>query len=221
MWHVADFGCIPSRVCEDDGLLPGGQWPWVSFVIVASLWAWDCVIGEDAFLQENHRFSGYLYQGYERNRTEIPVLKKLVWSNHVIFLGIGYASMVIVSLLNIYYIVILAWALFYLFQSFTVDLPWAKCGHYWNTNCCRDISQNKTLSSEMINSTSKPTAAYAWSTIASTTDAIPELDSECGGNYTTPETEFWESVLLCNSAWIIDVSAFPVNCDFFTALVNE
>lgn len=30
--------------------------------------------------------------------------------------GIGYASIVIVSLLNIYYIVILAWGLYYLFQ---------------------------------------------------------------------------------------------------------
>uniref|UniRef100_A0AAQ5ZFX6 Transporter n=1 Tax=Amphiprion ocellaris TaxID=80972 RepID=A0AAQ5ZFX6_AMPOC len=34
-----------------------------------------------------------------------------------IFTGIGYASIVIVSLLNIYYIVILAWGLYYLFQS--------------------------------------------------------------------------------------------------------
>uniref|UniRef100_A0A673A9K0 Transporter n=1 Tax=Sphaeramia orbicularis TaxID=375764 RepID=A0A673A9K0_9TELE len=33
-----------------------------------------------------------------------------------IFTGIGYASIVIVSLLNIYYIVILAWGLYYLFQ---------------------------------------------------------------------------------------------------------
>lgn len=30
--------------------------------------------------------------------------------------GIGYASVVIVSLLNVYYIVILAWGLYYLFQ---------------------------------------------------------------------------------------------------------
>lgn len=30
--------------------------------------------------------------------------------------GIGYASIVIVSLLNIYYIVILAWGVYYLFK---------------------------------------------------------------------------------------------------------
>uniref|UniRef100_H3AAZ4 Transporter n=1 Tax=Latimeria chalumnae TaxID=7897 RepID=H3AAZ4_LATCH len=50
-----------------------------------------------------------------------------------IFEGIGYASMIIESYLNVYYIVILSWALFYLFSSFTAELPWATCNHYWNT----------------------------------------------------------------------------------------
>lgn len=47
--------------------------------------------------------------------------------------GIGYASQVIVVLLNFYYIIVLAWALFYLFSSFTIDLPWGSCDHEWNT----------------------------------------------------------------------------------------
>ncbi|KAH0617058.1 hypothetical protein JD844_028672 [Phrynosoma platyrhinos] len=47
--------------------------------------------------------------------------------------GIGYASQVIESYLNIYYIVILAWALFYLFNSFTAVLPWASCNNPWNS----------------------------------------------------------------------------------------
>uniref|UniRef100_A0A6I8PJB4 Transporter n=1 Tax=Ornithorhynchus anatinus TaxID=9258 RepID=A0A6I8PJB4_ORNAN len=50
-----------------------------------------------------------------------------------IFEGIGYASQVIVVLLNFYYIIVLAWALFYLFSSFTTDLPWGSCHNEWNT----------------------------------------------------------------------------------------
>lgn len=37
--------------------------------------------------------------------------------------GIGYASIVIVSLLNVYYIVILAWGVYYLFQVGSEPLP--------------------------------------------------------------------------------------------------
>lgn len=47
--------------------------------------------------------------------------------------GIGLASVVIESYLNIYYIIILAWALFYLFSSFTSELPWTTCTNTWNT----------------------------------------------------------------------------------------
>uniref|UniRef100_A0AAQ4S2Z5 Transporter n=1 Tax=Gasterosteus aculeatus aculeatus TaxID=481459 RepID=A0AAQ4S2Z5_GASAC len=53
-----------------------------------------------------------------------------------IFTGIGYASVVIVSLLNVYYVVILAWGLYYLFQCFQPELPWAKCKQPWNTEFC-------------------------------------------------------------------------------------
>ncbi len=48
-------------------------------------------------------------------------------------LGVGYATQVIVGLLNIYYIVVLAWAIFFLSHSFTWDLPWASCNNTWNT----------------------------------------------------------------------------------------
>ncbi|GLD58076.1 sodium- and chloride-dependent taurine transporter-like protein [Lates japonicus] len=83
--------------------------------------------------------------------------------------GIGYASIVIVSLLNIYYIVILAWGLYYLFQCFQPELPWAKCNQPWNTDRCIEDTyrKNKTLW----------LAANA-------------------SNFTSPVTEFWEHNVL-------------------------
>ena len=42
--------------------------------------------------------------------------------------------MVLVSALtSIYYNMILAWALYYLFASFTSDLPWNTCSGDWNS----------------------------------------------------------------------------------------
>ncbi|XP_047357289.1 sodium- and chloride-dependent GABA transporter 1-like isoform X1 [Vespa velutina] len=53
-----------------------------------------------------------------------------------IFKGIGYASCVLSCWTNIYYIIILAWALFYLLVSLQSDVPWRNCGNSWNTNYC-------------------------------------------------------------------------------------
>ncbi|XP_020508793.2 sodium- and chloride-dependent taurine transporter [Labrus bergylta] len=86
-----------------------------------------------------------------------------------IFTGIGYASIVIVSLLNIYYIVILAWGLYYLFQCFQPELPWAKCNQPWNTYRCIEDTYRKNKSFWV--------AANA-------------------SNFTSPVTEFWEHNVL-------------------------
>uniref|UniRef100_A0A8C9RM15 Transporter n=1 Tax=Scleropages formosus TaxID=113540 RepID=A0A8C9RM15_SCLFO len=97
-----------------------------------------------------------------------------------IFTGIGYASIVIVSLLNVYYIVILAWGLYYLLQCFQTELPWAKCSRAWNTaNCVEDtVRRNKSL----------------WLAVNAT-------------NFTSPVTEFWEHNVLSISSGIEEVGA--------------
>uniref|UniRef100_A0A6I8PKM3 Sodium- and chloride-dependent taurine transporter n=1 Tax=Ornithorhynchus anatinus TaxID=9258 RepID=A0A6I8PKM3_ORNAN len=92
--------------------------------------------------------------------------------------GIGYASIVIVSLLNVYYIVILAWGLYYLFQSFQSELPWAHCHQSWNTlNCVEDtFRKNKTV----------------WVSLNAS-------------NFSSPVTEFWERNVLSLSSGIEDL----------------
>lgn len=47
--------------------------------------------------------------------------------------------MVIVFFCNCYYVIILAWGLFYLVHSLTDPLPWATCGHSWNTEHCSEL----------------------------------------------------------------------------------
>lgn len=46
--------------------------------------------------------------------------------------------LLIVGLVAIYYNMIIAYVLFYLFASLTSNLPWEHCGNWWNTDLCRE-----------------------------------------------------------------------------------
>ena len=54
--------------------------------------------------------------------------------------GIGIGYIVVNALVCIYYNVIIALSIYYLFASLTTELPWASCGHAWNTEACGDPS---------------------------------------------------------------------------------
>lgn len=55
----------------------------------------------------------------------------LVWHKLIPnFTGVGLASAVVIAYICIYYNIIIAWVIFYFFNSFQDPLPWAKCfGH--------------------------------------------------------------------------------------------
>ncbi|XP_025107940.1 sodium- and chloride-dependent GABA transporter 1-like [Pomacea canaliculata] len=59
-----------------------------------------------------------------------------VWVICPIWKGVGYAATIMAAWLNTYYIIVLAWAVFYLCSSFVSVLPWASCGNFWNTEAC-------------------------------------------------------------------------------------
>ncbi|XP_071963969.1 sodium- and chloride-dependent taurine transporter-like isoform X2 [Antedon mediterranea] len=61
------------------------------------------------------------------------------WTICPIFKGIGVANMVVVQFVNYYYNVIIAWALFYMFNSFSSVLPWSNCNNEWNTKYCTTV----------------------------------------------------------------------------------
>ncbi|XP_029030513.1 sodium- and chloride-dependent GABA transporter 2-like isoform X2 [Betta splendens] len=74
-----------------------------------------------------------------------------------LFGGLGYASQVMILHGCVYYIVILAWALFYLSYSFQAVLPWSHCNNTWNTEACvlfDHHNQTANTSSLPVNATS-------------------------------------------------------------------
>eukprot|EP00111_Clytia_hemisphaerica_P016317 TCONS_00048314-protein len=53
-----------------------------------------------------------------------------------LFRGIGYSMLMVSFLVGVYYNVIIAWVLFYLFASFRADIPWRHCDPTWATKYC-------------------------------------------------------------------------------------
>uniref|UniRef100_A0A8C7P9F1 Transporter n=1 Tax=Oncorhynchus mykiss TaxID=8022 RepID=A0A8C7P9F1_ONCMY len=90
-----------------------------------------------------------------------------------LFEGIGYATQVVIAYAAVSYIIIQAWAFFYLFSSFSAEVPWASCRNPWNTESCVEFDK-RNLSAN-------------WT--------VPV-------NATSPATEFWERRVLSISTGI-------------------
>ncbi|ESO90311.1 hypothetical protein LOTGIDRAFT_123645 [Lottia gigantea] len=84
-----------------------------------------------------------------------------IWRMTPIFKGIGFASCFMAYIVAFYYNIIIGWAFFYLFSSFTTDLPWTTCGHSWNTGNCWQPEWNRSeLNSSYYNKTVSPTNEF-------------------------------------------------------------
>lgn len=95
-----------------------------------SLWIW-CLSSEKPCLV---MFWNYVYTiMFFKRWNDITSQKPVNLNDLFSWTGLGYGHQVVVLYSSIYYIVILAWAFFYLFSSLRSELPWANCQNPWNT----------------------------------------------------------------------------------------
>ena len=66
--------------------------------------------------------------------------------------------MMLSGYIAIYYNVIISWAFFYFFSSFSWTLPWSTCDNDWNSENCKennyDLSNDTVLTSNLTKSPS-------------------------------------------------------------------
>uniref|UniRef100_UPI00358FEFA2 sodium- and chloride-dependent creatine transporter 1-like n=1 Tax=Myxine glutinosa TaxID=7769 RepID=UPI00358FEFA2 len=124
------------------------------------------------------------------------------WKITPLFIGIGYSSIVVVFYSNVYYTIILAWAIYYLIQSFTTtELPWASCGHIWNSASCQ--KQVSCLNSSF---------GHSNSTLFNISNR------NCGKtNGSSPILQYWENNVLRDSGSLNITGS--VNWDLFPCLI--
>lgn len=92
-----------------------------------------------------------------------------VWKLCPLFRGLGYCMIIVSGMACIYYNSVISWILYYLYSSFTGELPWASCKHWWNTPTCFD-SRNTTAAAAPCNSSSLDSALLG----------VNGLNSSCG-----------------------------------------
>lgn len=64
-----------------------------------------------------------------------------VYSNMApLFKGLGFANFLASCFVGLYYNMIIAWTIYYMFASFTSHLPWSDCGNEFNTEFCFSIT---------------------------------------------------------------------------------
>lgn len=109
--------------------------------------------------------------------------------------------------LNCYYIVVLAWALFYLWDSLARDVPWRGCNNFWNTKTCK--SEYDLAMAERV-CLLKPNAVEA------TCRALSNASL-----YTSPVREYWERNVLQVTGGMEEVGTvrWPLALTLFIAWV--
>lgn len=118
-----------------------------------------------------------------------------IWKIAPIFKGVGYASAIMAFWLNTYYIVILAWTVFYLSYSFTSVLPWGRCGQSWNTPNCMSAYERYKIPFNCTNGSSwfevNVTSEYNSSQIPAIYPGFNCSQDYDAYHFVSPVKEFW------------------------------
>jgi solute carrier family 6 amino acid transporter-like protein 5/7/9/14 len=129
-----------------------------------------------------------------------------IWKVSPIFQGVGWAMFVVSCLIAIYYNMIIAWTIYYLFASFTDHLPWSDCGE-WSTEACL------TDKSEMNNCTNHNgtwfNATCFWpgdySNNLDEYNTIVQLANSSGIKYLSASDEYFHKEVLAITSSIADI----------------
>ncbi|KAG7165430.1 Sodium- and chloride-dependent glycine transporter 1-like 1 [Homarus americanus] len=129
-----------------------------------------------------------------------------VWKICPLFTGIGYAMFMISFYIGCYYNVVLSWAIYYIYSSFTHTLPWTSCENDWSSEFCKQYSsRNCTLSGGLMNLTG--TCIYP----NMTTDEEWQSLNKSVSFLKSPADEYFHNHVLDISDGLHDIGGFQGN----------
>ncbi|GFX40503.1 sodium- and chloride-dependent glycine transporter 2 [Trichonephila clavipes] len=125
--------------------------------------------------------------------------------------GVGFGMAIVSAVVCVYYNVIIAWALYYIYQSYSVS--WSSCENSWNTPNCvsQDIVSLQSNFSSVVNQTLFLNSTHGNSSLKVLLETSKMTSSE----------EFWLFKVLQQSAGIESVGTFqwPLVLTLFIAWI--
>lgn len=127
-----------------------------------------------------------------------------IWRINPLFKGVGYAMVIVSWLIGLYYNVIIAHVLFYLFASFTSELPWKHCNNEWNTPSCREYNYRppSALGNGTYNSTAWNATYVVNTTFTHNSTYSPIIHHSL---ITTPSEEYYNNHVLGKSSGLDEI----------------
>ncbi|XP_061183571.1 sodium- and chloride-dependent GABA transporter 1-like isoform X1 [Saccostrea echinata] len=146
-----------------------------------------------------------------------------VWRMCPLFKGVGVGMVMVSAIVCIYYNVIVAWTLYFLYMSFRAVLPWSTCDNDWNTeNCVVGIGNihNPTrgnvsafsLGNSTYNDTSNTNSTFFNGTVAATALVGKKMSAseefwtrhvlEITEGINNPGTIRWQLLICLTLAWV-------------------
>ncbi|KAL4230415.1 hypothetical protein ACF0H5_010797 [Mactra antiquata] len=130
-----------------------------------------------------------------------------IWNICPMFKGVGIGMVIVSGLVCVYYNVIVAWTLYYLFMSFRAVLPWSTCGNWWNTENCMDVENSVSMVGNQSSVATNVTRMSVMNGTSLLSNASSMLNYTMIGdnntvissnkiNYISSSEEFWENHVL-------------------------
>ncbi|CAH1777693.1 unnamed protein product [Owenia fusiformis] len=131
------------------------------------------------------------------------------WKLSPLFKGLGYSMTLLAFVVNIYYNVIVAWTIYFIFASFTWTLPWSTCGNSWNTPQCSLIGQANTTSNGTVDYLLKNFTAYKIGNINVSVDVAENGSTLVNTTLrrVSPSEEYWSRYVLNITEGIEDMGS--------------
>ncbi|KAK7096784.1 sodium- and chloride-dependent glycine transporter 1-like [Littorina saxatilis] len=135
-----------------------------------------------------------------------------IWRICPLFKGVGIGMVMVSSIVCIYYNVIIAWTIYYLFMSFRATLPWSHCNNAWNSDTC--IDTNERLAAELAGGNASVTLSVMANKSGTVQDAMYNMTvnatsvvAAVSNKSMSASEEFWERHVLQLSSGIDDMGS--------------